>query len=378
MKAVVFHGPRDVAVEEVADPRIEEPLDAVIRITTANICGSDLHPYEGRADLDAGMVLGHENMGIVEETGPAVRQLRAGDRVSVPFNVACGTCANCERGLTAFCLTVSRGGAGGAYGYAGMGRYDGGQAEYLRVPFADFNCLVLPPGSEHEADYALLSDVFPAGYHATVLADVRPGDSVVVFGAGPVGLLAVHSAFLRGAAEVFAVDKVPSRLQIAERMGAMPVNYAETDPVEYVLDATAGAGASKGVEAVGWQAHDPEGQEHAELTLNGLVRCVMATGTIGVVGAFAPQDEYAPQELTRRGQAAFDVGLFFAKGLRMGSGQTSVKAYNRQLRSLITAGRASPSVIVSHELSLDEAPEAYRHFDNRDEGWTKILLHPAA
>ncbi len=230
MKAVVFQGPFKLAVEDVDDPRIEQPGDAVIRITTANICGSDLHPYEGRAPLEAGMVLGHENMGIVEEVGPGVNRVKVGDRVSVPFNLACGTCRNCTEGWTSACLRANPSGQPGAgYGYPGMGPYWGGQAEYLRVPWADFNLLELPPGTEHEKDFTLLSDIFPTGYHGTELAGVAPGRTVAIFGAGPVGLMAALSANIRGAAQTFVVDFHPDRLALAEKMGATSVNLAETD-----------------------------------------------------------------------------------------------------------------------------------------------------
>ena len=261
MKAVVFNGPRDVSVEQVDDPRIEKPQDAIIKITTANICGSDLHPYEGRAPLDKGMVLGHENMGVVTETGPGVDRISVGDRVSVPFNISCGTCRNCVAGWTNACLRANPSGRPTAgYGYPQMGPYWGGQAEYLRVPWADFNLLKLPAGTEHENDFTMLSDIFPTGYHGTELAGVSPGATVAIFGAGPVGLMAAHSAVLRGAAQVFVVDKEADRLALAEKFGATPVNFAGTDPAEFITDATDGAGVDCGVEAVGYQAHDQSGR----------------------------------------------------------------------------------------------------------------------
>src|ERR1700709_2599773 len=230
MKAVVFKEPFKLSVEEVDDPKIEQPLDAVIRITTANICGSDLHPYEGRAPLDAGMVLGHENMGVVEEIGSGVNRVKVGDRVSVPFNLACGTCRNCNEGLTSACLRANPSGQPGAgYWYPAMGPYWGGQAELLRVPWADFNLLSLPEGTGHEADFTMLSDIFPTGYHGTELAQVSPGKTVAIFGAGPVGLMAAHSAVLRGASQVFVVDMEPDRLALAEKFGATPVNLGEVD-----------------------------------------------------------------------------------------------------------------------------------------------------
>jgi len=379
MKAVVFHGPRNLAVEEVEDPKIEEPLDAVIRITTANICGSDLHPYEGRADMDDGMVLGHENMGIVEAVGSAVGRIKVGDRVSVPFNLACGTCRNCNNGWTSACLRANPSGNPGAgYGYPKMGPYRGGQAEMLRVPWADFNLLELPPGDDYEADFTMLSDIFPTGYHGTELAGVSPGNSVAIFGAGPVGLMAAHSAFLRGASQVFVVDKERDRLDLAGKLGATAVNLADADPVDMILDGTDGFGVDCGVECVGYQAHDQHGEEHPELVLDNLVAAVRATGRIGVVGVYVPEDPGAATEDAKKGRVAFNYGAAFEKGIAIGAGQCPVKRYNRELRDLIIHGHARPSFIVSHELSLDDAVDAYANFDDRRDGWTKVLLHPQA
>jgi len=378
MRAVVYRGPHEVEVTEVPDARIQEPTDAVVRITTTNICGSDLHMYEGRTSVEEGKVLGHENMGVVEEVGPAVTRIKVGDRVSVPFNIACGTCRNCLQGWTSYCTRTNptEGMDGAAYGYANMGPYDGGQAEYLRVPFADVNLLELPPGTEHENDFTMLSDIFPTGWHGTVLAGLQPGDDVAVHGAGPVGLMAAHSALIRGAARVFVVDKEPDRLALAEKIGAVSVDLSAGDPVEQVLDATQGRGTDCGVEAVGYQAHDPSGEEHPELVLDNLVKTVRSTGGIGVVGVYVPQDPGAQDEGAREGRVGFDYGTFFTKGQHMGTGQAPVMRYNRQLRDLIVAGRATPSFIVSHELGLDEAVRGYDQFDKRVDGWTKVLLHP--
>ncbi len=379
MRAVVYRGPFDVRVEEVPDPKIEQPLDAIIQITTANICGSDLHPYEGRADMDAGMVLGHENMGIVAEVGPGVGRIKVGDRVSVPFNLACGTCRNCNDGFTSACLRANPSGNPGAgYGYPNMGPYDGGQAEYLRVPWADFNLLELPAGTEHEADFTMLSDIFPTGYHGTELAKVGPGKAVAIFGAGPVGLMAAHSAFLRGAAQVFVVDKEPDRLELATRIGATAVNFGEVDAVETIVGGTDGFGVDCGVEAVGYQAHDAAGEEHPEMVLDNLVQVVRATGAIGVVGVYVPEDPKAANSAAEEGRIAFNYGAAFEKGISIASGQCPVKRYNRELRDLIIHGRANPSFLVSHEIPLAEAVDAYANFDQRVEGWTKVLLHPAA
>jgi len=378
MRAVVYRGPFSVEVVDVPDATVVEPTDAVVRITTTNICGSDLHMYEGRTSVEEGKVLGHENMGIVEAVGPAVTRIQVGDRVSVPFNIACGTCRNCLTGWTSFCTRTNptEGMDGAAYGYANMGPYDGGQAEYLRVPFADVNLLDLPAGTEHENDFTMLSDIFPTGWHGTELARQAPGDDVAVFGAGPVGLMAAHSALIRGAARVFVVDKEPDRLALARSIGAIGINLAEGDPVEQIMDATDGRGTDCGVEAVGYQAHDAAGEEHPELVLDNLVKVVRTTGGIGVVGVYVPQDPGAANEGAKEGRVAFDYGTFFTKGQHMGTGQAPVIRYNRQLRDLIIAGRATPGFIVSHELPLDGAVEGYDRFDKREDGWTKVLLHP--
>ena len=378
MKGLVYRGPRDVRVENVPDAKIEWPTDVLVEITSTNICGSDLHMYEGRTDLEPGMVIGHENLGRVIEIGSAVKRLKKGDWVCVPFNVACGYCRNCERGYTGFCLTMAPepGKAGAGYGYAGMGPYRGGQAELLTVPYGDFNCLRLhDDGEEKQADYVMLADIWPTGYHAVELSGLQPGDSVVIYGCGPVGLMAAYSAVVKGASEVMVVDRHPDRLALAESIGAIAIDDSEEDPVERVLELTHGMGADRGCECVGWQAHDPQGHEHPNMTLNNLIKSVRATGGLGIVGVFA-EDPKSPSKLMHQGEVAFDIAGFFEKGLRAGTGQCDVKRYNRRLRELIHDDKASPSFIVSHELPLEDAPEAYKHFDARDDGWTKVILHP--
>jgi glutathione-independent formaldehyde dehydrogenase len=379
VKGLVYKGTKQVAIEEVPDAKVQGPLDAVIRLTTTNICGSDLHMYEGRTAVEQGTVLGHENMGIVEEVGPGVNQVKPGDRVSVPFNIACGTCRNCQTGWWSFCTRTNptEGMDGAAYGYANMGPYDGGQAEYLRVPYADVNLLHLPPGTEFENDFTMLSDIFPTGWHGVELSGFQPGDRVAVFGGGPVGLMAAHSALIRGASEVFVVDKVADRLRLAEKIGATPIDFSAGDAAEQIFERTGGKGCDRGVEAVGFQAHDASGEEHPELTLDNLVNVVRSTGGIGVVGVYVPEDPGLddPKKADRIG---WQYGTFFSKGQSMGTGQAPVKRYNRQLRDLIVAGTARPSFIVSHEISLEEAPDAYDKFDQRVDGYTKVLLKPGA
>jgi glutathione-independent formaldehyde dehydrogenase len=378
MRAVVYLKPFEVGVEEVPDPRIEQPNDVIVRITSSCICGSDLHMYEGRTAAEPGIVFGHENLGIIEEVGSGVTRLEQGDRVVMPFNVACGFCKNCVAGRTGFCLTVNPSGfAGGAYGYVAMGPYTGGQAEYLRVPYADFNCLPLPPGTEHEADYALLADIFPTGYHGCELADVSPGETVAVYGAGPVGLMAAYSAQLRGASRVFAVDRVPERLAKAREIGAIPIDFSRGDPVEQIHEQTGGEGTDKGIDAVGYQALTPAAdREDPATVLNQLVRTVRPTGALGVPGLYVPADPGGVDEHARKGMLRVAIGALFEKGLRVGTGQANVKRYNRQLRDMITAGRARPSFVVSHELPLEDAPDAYRKFDQRVDGYTKVILKP--
>jgi threonine dehydrogenase-like Zn-dependent dehydrogenase len=379
MKALVYKGPRDVRIQKVDDAKIERPTDVLVKVTTTNICGSDLHMYEGRTDVEEGKILGHENLGEVIAIGKAVDRVKVGDRVCLPFNIACGFCQNCERGLTGFCLTVNPGSAGGAYGFADMGPYSGGQAELLRVPYGDFNCLVLPPDAqEKENDYVMLSDIFPTGYHATELAGVLPGDTVVIFGAGPVGLMAAYSATLKGASQIMIVDNHADRLKLAEKIGAIAIDDTEGGAVERVLELTGGQGADRGCECVGYQCHDNEGDEVPNLTMNNLVKSVAATGGIGVVGVFIPRDPGAHDKLAKKGQIAFDFGQFWFKGQKVATGQANVKAYNRKLCALIHAGKAKPSFIVSHELPLSKAPDAYKNFDARNDGWTKVVLKPAA
>src|SRR6201746_1473001 len=316
MKAVVYEGPRQVSVKDVPDARIENPPDVLVRITSTNICGSDLHMYEGRTDFEQGRIFGHENLGEVVEVGDAVDKVAVGDMVSAPFNVSCGHCENCEHGRTNYCLRANEPGlAGAAYGFADMGPWPGGQAEYLRVPWGDFQCLRLPEDSDEKAaDYVMLADIWPTGYHATELAGVSPGDQTVIYGSGPVGLMAALSATIRGASKVMVVDRHPDRLRLAESIGAIAIDDSKVDPVQAVLEETMGLGADNGCECVGYQAHDPEGNEHPNDTLNKLVKSVRFTGRIGSIGVFVPQDPGGPDRPAQKGESAFDYGMFWVQG----------------------------------------------------------------
>jgi glutathione-independent formaldehyde dehydrogenase len=396
MKAVVWKGPNKVAVEQVEDPRIESPTDVIVRISTAGICGSDLHMYEGRTVAKPNVVLGHENMGVIDEVGSAVQQLQVGDRVVLPFNISCGTCLNCSRGFTNSCLVLNPEGASAAYGYVGMGPFKGGQAERLRVPYAEVNCLKLPgtPGDQFEDDFLLLSDVFPTGYHGTELANVQPGTTVAVFGAGPVGLLAAYSAMLRGAAEVYVVDGVPDRLKKAQQIGAIPIDFKKGPPAEQIKEMRRKnplirnamrkgeekmMGVMCGIDAVGYQARSSSqpGKEQPTQVLDQLVEVINPTGTLGIIGLYVPEDPGGVDAKAKEGIYNLPLGMIFEKGLKLGLGQTPVKQYNVFLRDMIIAGRAKPSFIVSHRVPLAQAPMAYEKFDKREDGYTKVLLKPA-
>ncbi|KAK9893317.1 GroES-like protein [Cystobasidium minutum MCA 4210] len=374
MKALTYQGAFEVAIKEVSQPKIQHADDIIVKVTTAAICGSDCHMYEGRTAAEAGIIFGHENMGIVDEVGPGVTLYKKGDRVVMPFNVACGRCKNCENQRTAFCTVVNPGFAGGAYGYVAMGPYDGGQAQYVRVPFADFNCLKLPAGTEHEDDFILLADIFPTGWHGVELSGFQPGESIAVFGAGPVGLMAAYSAILRGASSVYVVDRVPERLAKAKEIGATPIDFSKSDAVEQIEKLNGGL-VDRAVDAVGYQAVGTSGdKEEPNIVLSNLIKVVRPTGGLGIPGLYVPADPGAPDKQSAEGIISLPFGKLFEKGLSLGTGQCNVKSYNRQLRDLIISGRAKPSFVVSHHVSLDEAPEAYKKFDAKVEGYTKVRV----
>ena len=393
MKAITYEGARKMSVSNESKPKIKSPTDAILRVTTSGICGSDLHMYDGRTPLEKGTVVGHEIMGVIDEVGGAVESIKKGDRVVLPFNVSCGYCFNCHRGHTEACLVMNPEDAHAAYGYAGMGPYQGGQAEFVLVPHADFNCLKLPgkPGDEWEDDFLLLSDVFPTAFHATELACVTPGKRVAVFGAGPVGLLSAYCSVLKGASEVYVVDNIPERLQKAEELGAVAVDFSKGDPVEQIfklrkknkgIQQSLRPGEEKmegvdcAIDAVGYQARDDKhpDKENPAQVLENCLRVVNPTGSIGMIGVYIAPDPGAKNEQAKNGIYPFPVAEYFDKGITMGSGQAPVKKYNEYLRDLIVNGRAKPSMIVSHHIRIDQAPEAYEKFDKRIEGYTKVLI----
>ncbi len=398
MRAVVWKSPRKVAVETVDDPKIQDANDAIIRLTTAAICGSDLHMYEGRTKAEPGTIFGHENLGVVEDVGPSVKQIKKGDRVVLPFNVACGFCFNCTREYPNACLTTNPQSHGGGFGYSGLGPYPGGQAELLRVPYADYNCLKLPgtPGDELEDDFVLLADIFPTGFHATEMAHVRQGDSVAIFGAGPVGLLAGLSARIKGASEIYIVDCVQARLDLVKKIpGAVPVDFSKGDPVEQIvalrkphretvqnLRPGAGdkmAGVMCSIDAVGYEsyANDAPGQtQNPQQVLENCVNITNPTGHVGIIGVYFPEDPRGVDENEKHGMFTLSLGKAWNKGLSFEMGQAPVKRYNVYLRDLIIAGLAKPSMIISHRIPIEDAPNAYEKFDLREDGYTKVVIKP--
>jgi len=338
MKAVSYKSVRKMEVADRPKPKIKSPTDALLRVTTSGICGSDLHMYDGRTPLDEGTVVGHEIMGVIEEVGEAATSIKKGDRVVLPFNIACGFCFNCHRGHTEACLTMNPEQPHAAYVYAGMGPYQGGQAEFVLVPHADFNCLKLPgkPGDQWEDDFLLLADVFPTAFHATELACVAAGKTVAVFGAGPVGLLSAYCSVLKGASEVYVVDNIAERLQKAEEMGAIAVDFGKGDPVEQIfklrkknkgIQQSLRPGEEKmegvdcAIDAVGYQARnddDPKNEKPTQV-LENCLRVVNPTGSIGIIGVYIAPDPGARNEQAKKGIFPFPIADFFDKGITMGS-----------------------------------------------------------
>lgn len=390
MRAVVFSGTRQVEVREVEDARVEKVTDALVRVTSTAICGTDLHMYDGRTGAAPGLVLGHEPLGAVEQVGSAVTVVKAGDRVVVPTHLFCGVCANCARGNSAACLRVRPGGFGAAYGYAGMGPYRGAQAELLRVPYADANCVPLPgrPGDEMEDDFVLLADAFVTGWHATELAEVAAGSTVAVFGAGAVGLLAAYSALLKGAASVYSIDLVDDRLGKAAQLGAIPINLGQADPAEQIRGLRRAAGLPKGeelldgvdagIDAVGFQARDRGDLEREDprQVIDDLARVVNPTGHLGIVGVYAERDLAPAASGSADGSLRAPWATLFAKGVSLRLGRTHDRRYTTYLRDYELSGRARPGAVVTHHARLEDAPELYRLFDAREGGVIKAVLQP--
>lgn len=392
MKAVVYQKGK-VVVDEVDKPTIQQSTDAIVRVTSAAICGSDLHMYEGRAPMEDGKTLGHEIIGVIDEVGDGVKQLKVGDRVVLPFNIACGKCENCLKGFSSACLFLNEEHAGAGFGYADQGPYDGGQAEFVRVPAADYLALKLPGTShdEHEDDFLMLADIFPTAMHASTLAHVAPGKSVAIVGAGPVGLLSIVTSQILGAKEIYVIDHQESRLTKAAELGAIPINLAEGDPVQQIVkhrqsntllaDALRPGeeklleGVECGIDAVGYQSHDQSNvdkEDHVQ-AVNYLAQLVLPTGHIGLIGVYLPVDPGEKGDAAK-GIYPYPLGMLWNKGITVGGGQCPVRMYDHQLRNLVIAGGANPGTIVTHHISIDEAVEYYERFDKREEGIHKVVI----
>jgi threonine dehydrogenase-like Zn-dependent dehydrogenase len=350
MKAITFHGVGDVRVQDVAEPKVVDPTDVVLKITTSAVCGSDLHQYHGRggALVQTGAVMGHEFMGTVEDLGPAVRQVRRGDRVIVPFSVSCGQCEWCRRRLPTQCTTTGRAVFGGRFGHV----WGGGQAQWIRVPFADHLCERVPAEmTDHDAIF--LGDILSTGFFCAENGGIRPGDTVAVFGAGPVGLLAMQSAQLFGPARLFAVDRVDYRLKLAEEFGAEPVSLDRGDPAEQLRGLTAGRGPDAVLECVGH-----------ETPFTQAIQAVRAGGTVASVGVYVETS------------LGFPAREAFFKDLTLKMGICNARNYMTPLLPLVRVGKLKPSRIITHTMALGDAPKGYAIFDRKEDQAIKVMLKP--
>lgn len=392
MRALCWHGPRDIRIEQVPDPRIVNPRDAIVQVTATAICGSDLHLYGGYIPtMQAGDVLGHEFMGEIVEVGSGLTNLKVGDRVVVPFPIACGACFYCREGLTSLCDNSNPNAemAEALYGFSGAGLfgyshlyggYPGGQAEYVRVPFADVGPCVVPPALSNE-QALFLSDILPTAYMAAENCGIRPGDTVAVWGAGPVGLLTMACARVLGAERVIGIDRWPARLRLAEsRAKAETIDYEQTpDVVEELKQRTGGRGPDACVDAVGMEAHGAsldavyDRAKHMLMlatdrphVLREALQACRKGGTVSIPGVYGGVLDKVP------------FGAAFAKGLTLRMGQTHVHRYMRPLLALIEAGRLDPTFVITHRWPLSRGPEAYRVFRDKADDSVKFVLNPAA
>ncbi|MGB3309818.1 MAG: zinc-dependent alcohol dehydrogenase [Nodosilinea sp.] len=390
MKAVCWHGSQDVRVDTVPDPKILNPHDAILKVTSTAICGSDLHLYDGYIPtMQSGDILGHEFMGEVVETGPEVTNLKAGDRVVVPFTISCGSCFFCNRDLWSLCDNTNPNAwmaekfyghsPSGLFGYSHlMGGYAGGQAEYVRVPFANVGPLKVPDGLTDE-QVLFLTDIFPTGYMAAENCDIQPGEVVAVWGCGPVGQFAIRSAMMLGAERVIAIDRIPERLALAAAAGAETINYEEMDAGVALKEMTGGFGPDCCIDAVGMEAHgtgvmalyDTVKQAvrmetgRAMVLRQAIVACRKG-GKVSVPGVYGGFIDKMP------------MGAFVNKGLTMRSGQTHVHKYLRPLLERIQNGDIDPTFLITHRLPLEDAPNAYKIFRDKKEDCIKVVLKPFA
>ncbi|MCT7980752.1 zinc-dependent alcohol dehydrogenase [Laspinema olomoucense] len=388
MKAVCWHGKNDVRVDTVPDPSILNPRDAILKITSTAICGSDLHLYDGYIPtMQKGDILGHEFMGEVVDKGSEVKNLNKGDRVVIPFTIACGHCFFCNRDLWSLCDNSIPDGKivekayghtpSALFGYSHMlGGYAGGQAQYVRVPFADTAALKIPEGLT-DKQVLFLTDIFPTGYQAAEYCNIQPGDTVAIWGCGPVGQFAIRSAYMLGAQRVIAIDRVPERLAMAREGKAETINYEEIDAGEALKEMTGGIGPDSCIDAVGLEAHGTgldafydKAKQSLRLETDrptALRQAIVACrkgGTLsipGVYGGFVDK---------------FPLGALFSKGLTVKTGQTHVHKYLKPLLERIQKGDIDPTFVITHEMSLEEAPQGYEIFKHKRDNCIKIVLNP--
>jgi len=392
MKALCWMGTGKVEVHNVSDPSILNPHDAIIRVTRTAICGSDLHLFDGFIPtMEEGDVLGHEFMGIVEEVGSEVSNLKRDDRVVVPFTIACGNCEFCKKNIWSACDNTNPNAhlMEAAYGYSGsglfgyshmMGGYAGGQAQYVRVPFANIGPLKIENDLPDEK-VLFLSDIFPTGYMAAENAQIQENDVVAVWGCGPVGQFAIASAFMFGAARVIAIDRYPERLELARSLGAVTVDYAEEDVsvLTALKDLTGGIGPDSCIDAVGMEAHSTQLQGMYDnvktalmletdrpVVLRQAIQAVRKGGTVSIPGVYGGLLDKVP------------FGAAFGKGITMKMGQTNMHSYMKPLLSRIEKGEIDPTYIISHRITLEEAPEMYKVWRDKQQKVTKIVIDPWA
>jgi threonine dehydrogenase-like Zn-dependent dehydrogenase len=390
MKALCWHGSNDVRIDNVDDPKIQAPTDVIIRITSTAICGSDLHIYDGIVPtMENGDVLGHEPMGEVVEIGSGITNLKKGDRVVVPFTISCGKCFFCERKLFSLCDTTNPNAeiarklmghaTAGLFGYSHMtGGFAGGQAEYLRVPHADFGPLKIPDGLPDEK-VLFLSDIFPTGYMAAENAGIEKGDTVAVWGCGPVGLFSILSAWMFGAGRVIAIDCVDERMQLAKsKCRAETIDFLKDDVYNRLMEMTSGRGPDRCIDAVGCEAHGT-GSVDAVVdkvkmammlttdrahVIRQAIQCCRKGGTISVPGVYLGYLDKIP------------LGAFMNKGLTLKSGQTHMQRYMRPLLEKIVSEEIDPSFLITHRVKLADAPQAYKTFRDKKDGCVKVVLKP--
>ena len=390
MRALCWHGPKDIRCDTVPDPRIEHPRDAIIKVTACAICGSDLHLYDGfMPGMESGDIMGHEFMGVVEEVGSEVNgALRKGDRIVVPFTIWCGECAQCRRGNFSVCETSNRNKAvadktfghttAGLFGYTHLtGGYAGGQAEYVRVPFADKTHIKVPEQLSDE-QVLFLGDIFPTGWQAAVQCDIQPSDTVAIWGCGPVGQMAIRSALLLGARQVIAIDRVPERLAMARAGGATTIDFSSESVVERLNELTHGRGPEKCIDAVGMEAHAggsidallDRGKQAVMLgtdrphVLREMMYVCQPAGVLSVPGVYGGVLDKVP------------FGMAMNKGLTIRMGQTHVNRWTDDLTKRIADGQIDPSFVITHRVGLADGPGMYDTFRDKLDGCIKVVLKP--